>query len=244
MPGAAASSFPATITPSLGTRNETGIEAFVADNVVDAANVAVVKSEEEEEEEERKRYKKYLCYGCILMILIAVAIVVPLALLVGGDDEDAPVVPTAAPSAAPTWAPTLAPTSSRFDSFLDMLYPISGEEVFNDRSSPQYRAALWAATEDPVEPQLSLDDRRILQRYYLATFYFATNGDSWLECGRKDPTCGGDPNETTWLTASHECTWLGVRCEADTDTIVRISFLRRFGNELDGTLPPVSFLLS
>jgi hypothetical protein len=51
------------------------IEAFVADNVVDATGVAVVMSEVEEERLERKKHRRYFMYGIACFILVAVAIV-------------------------------------------------------------------------------------------------------------------------------------------------------------------------
>jgi hypothetical protein len=73
----------------------------------------------------------------------------------------------------------------------------------------------------------------------LATFYFALNGDSWVQCGRLDPTCGGDPDERSWLLdTEHECDWLGVGCDITATKVTSIFFPRQLGNGLDGIMPP------
>ena len=198
--------------------NEGAVEAFVADNVVDAMGVAVVMSEEEENQIERRKYTKYLIIAFLCMVLIAVAIVVPVVLMLG---KTVPVAPSAAPSAVPSMAPSSAPTSVRLDAIVDNLTSVSSENDLQNKSSPQYQAAQWVADEDPLK--VAIGNPRLVQRYILAVFYFSTNGDEWLECGRKDPICGGDPNEDSWLSESSECTWLANRCVNGVD-VDRIFF--------------------
>lgn len=188
--------------------NEGAVDAFVADNVVDALGVAVVISEEEEEKLERRKYKRYLCFAFLCMCLIAVAIVVPVVLVVG---EKKTMAPTIAPSEAPSMTPSVAPTSIRLDTIIEGLIPVSGEEAFMNRSSPQYLAADWVADLDPL--MLSIEDPKLVQRYILAVFYFSMNGDEWESCGRNDRVCAGNTDATTWLSDSDECTWLANRCK-------------------------------
>jgi hypothetical protein len=194
-----------------------GIEAFVADTVVDATGVAVVMSEEEEEKFEQKRRKKYLCYGAVVLVIVAVSIVVPVVLLVGGDggtiEVEAP--PSIAPSSAPSSMPSSAPTTNTFSDLLDILLglPTSTEDMFADRSGPQYRAALWLADEDTywIDSSLALDHPKMIQRFALATFYYASTGNNWKLCGRGSPSCG----DTEWLTSVDECEWFSVQCNSD-----------------------------
>jgi len=246
--------------------NEGAVEAFVADNVVDATGVAVVMSEEEENQIERRKYKKYLIIAFICMVLIAVAIVVPVVLVVGNVE---PAAPSMAPSSAPSMAPSSAPTSGRLDAIVESLTTVSGAEALQDKTSPQFQAAHWVSDEDPLA--LPIGDAQLLQRYLLAVFYFAMNGDEWLHCGRLDPICGGDPDEDSWLSESNECIWLGNRC-VDGQNVDRIFFgecmstrlhafaccclsklkqplrmhliiARTFGNDLNGTFPSEITLL-
>eukprot|EP00542_Grammatophora_oceanica_P013591 CAMPEP_0194045344 /NCGR_PEP_ID=MMETSP0009_2-20130614/16703_1 /TAXON_ID=210454 /ORGANISM="Grammatophora oceanica, Strain CCMP 410" /LENGTH=892 /DNA_ID=CAMNT_0038690183 /DNA_START=186 /DNA_END=2864 /DNA_ORIENTATION=+ len=214
------------------------IEAFVADQVVDATGVAVVMSEEEEERMERKKYRRYMIYGLVCFTLLAAAIVIPIVILVPDSGEADPMVPTTTPSEAPTDFPTFAPTTKEFDDFLELVLPYSGQEALEDKSSPQYQAAIWAANEDELE--LPIESDQLLQRYFLACFYFATSGDeNWELCNRPDPTCGGDPSVKAWLTGTYsECEWLGIQCDDATNTKVETIFFRRSaGAGLSGTLP-------
>jgi hypothetical protein len=211
--------YPGVNLASHGFTNEgDAVDAFVADNVVDALGVAVVISEEEEEKLEQRKYKRYLFLVFLCMCLVAVAIVVPVVLVVGKEEPVAPSIP---PSGAPSMTPSISPTTDRLDAVIDSLLPVSGEEAFMTRNSSQYLAADWVANIDPLA--LPIGDPQLFQRYILAVFYFSTNGDKWLACSRADPVCGGDPNETSWLSESNECTWLANRCQ-DNVNVDRIFF--------------------
>lgn len=225
-----------------------GIEAFVADTVVDATGVAVVMSEEEEEKFEQGRRKKYLCYGAIVLVIVAVSIVVPVVLLVGGDGKVKVVEqpPSIAPSSMPSSMPSAAPTSDTFSMLLDFLkgLTVSTEDLFDSRNSPQYQAALWLADDDEYVQAngLNLEDPRLLQRYALASLYYSTGGDNWKLCGADSPSCG----DTTWLTDPNECDWFIVDCDAD-GVVSQINFRKYFiplhGIEIDCVFSALLFLM-
>jgi hypothetical protein len=221
-----------------------GIEAFVAEHaVVDATGVAVVPSTEEEEMLERKRMRLYMCIGCLVFVLLAVGIVVAVLMTVGSQKQSLKDIPTSAPSEAPSMVPSAAPTSLRFDAWLEALKAVSSEEALADKLSPQYQAALWISDGDKL--QLEVGSKRGIQRYSLAVFYFSTNGDKWVQCGRLDLTCGGDPNNFSWLLETkNECDWLGVNCDTTNTYVTSIFFPRQFGNGLVGTIPPEILNLS
>jgi hypothetical protein len=123
------------------------------------------------------------------------------------------------------------------DDWTNFLSPISGIENLLNRTSPQYNALRWISDED--ELQLPVGSSRGLQRYFLACFYFALDGDKWIQCGRSDPTCGGDPDEFAWLLSTNsECDWLGVGCNENATIVTSIFFPRQNGNGLTGYLPP------
>jgi hypothetical protein len=148
----------------------------------------------------------------------------PLATLAPIVTPTAPSAPSPAPVSSPTNPPVLtpttptespsqAPTSQRLKQFIEQyLFVVSGEEVFQDQSSPQYRAAVFLANEDEFASQLSsvgnLDDR-----YAAVVFYFATGGDNWDACFRDDPNCT-DPEEGPWLNGDH-CNWFSITCGGD-----------------------------
>ena len=65
----------------------------------------------------------------------------------------------------------------------------------NEETS-QFRAFEWVYMTD----ESGLSDEHIVQRWVLASFYYATNGDDWVD-------------NTNWLEPlEHECTWYGVTC--------------------------------
>jgi hypothetical protein len=222
---------------SSGEPPTAGIEAFVADHaVVDATGVAVVLSEAEEERLDRKRARRYTMYGSLGFLIIAGGIIAAIVLTVGKPDPVEPMVPTSTPSMSPSMVPSVAPTTSRLDDWIELLTPTSEDAILTNRSSAQYQAALWIADED--ELRLPVGSVRGLQRYILAVFYFATTGDGWEECGRLDPTCGGDPDDRSWLlNDEHECIWKGVGCDITGTVVTSIFFARQLGNNLIGTLP-------
>jgi Leucine-rich repeat (LRR) protein len=100
----------------------------------------------------------------------------------------------------PTWT-LLGGRSNRFQPMKEIFIEISGEEVFSDTNSPQYRALVFLAEQDPLklnpnDPNVST---QIIQRYVLSVLYFATNGPSWK-------------HRVYWLTGQHECGWQYVIC--------------------------------
>jgi hypothetical protein len=174
-------------------------------------------SETEEEEMHRQKQKRrMMCIGICLFIVL-IAIIVPTVIVVTSKEDDVIVglFPTTSPSAAPSPSPSSAPTSSEFDEFLGIIKTLYEDddafnEAFGDFGSPQYKAALWATDEGSLG--LAPDHPRTLNRYSLATFYFATNGDDWFRCGRESTDCGDNEE---WLTPSDECQWLAVGCVED-----------------------------
>lgn len=122
--------------------------------------------------------------------------------------------PTAEPTRTPTRRPTLPPITptvpptrapvpcvgSREDYILNVLTPITDEDILLDLNTPQGQAYrfLIEDTDFLVNPC----DQTVEQRYGLATMYFSTGGDNWT-------------NNQRWLAPVHECTWTGVTCNND-----------------------------
>ena len=104
--------------------------------------------------------------------------------------------PISAPTLRPTIRQTVSPTqkpstpSSGLSTFLDSL-PSSTKTRIKVSSSAQARAFSWLESSPNVE---TFSNSRLLQRFVLATFYFSTKGETWIEKGG-------------WLTSANECTW-------------------------------------
>jgi hypothetical protein len=116
---------------------------------------------------------------------------------------------TAAPTLSP--APSAAPSSQRLGQFIEIfLVPVSGEEVFQDKNSPQYRSAEFLADEDNIAPDLD-STGQLADRYALSTFYYAMDGDdSWFSCFKADTNC---TSGNSWMDAGVDhCAWNSVTC--------------------------------
>ena len=118
----------------------------------------------------------------------------------------APAV-TESPTMSPTIALSHAPTTLQWGQFLEsFLIPISGEEVFMDKNSPQYRAGKYIL-DDPYTAEVSTTGR-LNDRYASITFYFATGGENWNSCYYGDENC----DSGQWLEGD-VCDWNAVSCD-------------------------------
>jgi hypothetical protein len=136
--------------------------------------------------------------------------------------------PSHMPSDSPTLSPTAFPTSTPLLDFLKESSPDSGEAL-NMTSSPQFKAFSWLSDNNFLT---EYSEKQLLQRYSMATLYYATNGDQWLV-------------NTFWLSDRPECTWFGKtgskrRCNARGE----LMHLELDLDNLNGSLPPELGLLS
>ncbi len=190
-------------------------------NIVDAVNVV---PEHKILEESTKKKRLNMLAGIILLaIIILVVIVLVVRLLtrretidtgfvpdINNENTEATVARTQAPSFSPTIAAATAQAIFEFSMVLETYYEGS-ESIFSNTLTPQYRAAVWAA-ESAIVEGIDMNDDRMIQRYALATFYFSTNGDDWVNCGRQSKRC----DETQeWLTGADECSWYAIECDAE-----------------------------
>lgn len=99
-------------------------------------------------------------------------------------------------------AVTLAPGTheSRFDNVKAYLSTFSDEKVLSRAGSPQHKAAQWIADQDVLH--LPINDETFLERYALATLFYATDGPNWeINLG--------------FLTEKPVCEWHHVAFAAD-----------------------------
>jgi len=160
---------------------------------------------------------------------------------------------------------------------------VSDPATFNDPTSPQSRALNWITNDDAIEPVLCPNEigegcsrggtiNPMIQRYALAVFYFATNGDTtWNQCSaaedvgnaasvaEADANCErqvtpfgvantrvGDTSTDAWLGPVNECEWGGVACwGSDTPNLNLCLDQLDFENDgLSGELVPELSVLS
>jgi hypothetical protein len=190
---------------------------------VEAAAVVTEAEIDAEDRQKQTRYIRLVMTGfCLLLLAIVVPVVIVVPNKSGGGGGIVNITD------APSQAPSSTPTSSTFAELLEVLkimYQNDAEyaKAFADYDTPQFQAASWAADEDPHG--LSGSDPRMISRYALAAFYFATNGDEWTRCGRQSTSCD-EANE--WLTAPNECDWHAIVCSDSGDFSVNDIYFSKF----------------
>jgi len=165
------------------------------------------------------------------------------------------------PSSVPsTLLPTISEATVRVNEIKRIVSIISNATALQNPGSPQSLALNWLTNEDVY--YIYPADYNLIQRYTLAVFYFATNGDGWTMCGMESKVmCSpklklieNDPERVTWsnktwLSQFHECDWGGLACKQKTNKMKlnRIDFendkmeIDRIDfdvNRVEGTIPP------
>jgi len=134
----------------------------------------------------------------------------------------------------PTGAPSSAVTSKKDFSWVDsVIY-----NKVNFENDPSLQAAFdWIKDED--EKQLEWNDPSVQRRYALASFYFATGGDThWSNCTRKVNSTCDDEDKKPFLSVHDECDWFGITCEDGEVNEIKLDY-----KNLNGTLPSTISLL-
>ena len=173
----------------------------------------------------KKKKIFYLLGGIFLFVIIVLVVIAIVALTLEKEAKNNTHIVTKIDrnfTDTPSRAPSVSPTTTTFAELLstiDLLYSpddraAGGSELFaakfSNEASPQYRAAVWVADTASIVG-INVNDPRMVSRYALATFYFATNGDEWSFCGRGSTYC--DVSQE-WLTAANECDWYAIECDS------------------------------
>ena len=145
------------------------------------------------------------------------------------------------PSSNSTFVPSLVPTlddcliteEERAAQILLLLEAAGTSTKIRDLDNPQGLAADWIINKDFRK---ECPSEKIVQRWVIAVFYFATNGEFWDKCSAagSDP-CGSEfPFEGArrFLSDFNECEWAGITCNDD-DCVTEIEFEQ---NALVGTM--------
>ena len=160
----------------------------------------------------------------LLLSMLAVGLVLAVVLLFSSAENDPKPAPSSTPTATPTASPTisLAPTSFS-DRLFNLLATFTPENILQDSSAPQFQAFQWVVgNKEPKESSVGSTDEVTLERYALATLFFATDGIQWS-------------SNNTFLVEESHCDWDGVECAADEEVITALSLP---SENLSGTLPP------
>jgi len=226
-----------------------GIAAFLVEErrpeneIIDA--LAVVPEYQVIEKTKGKK-RRYLFGGISLAIILILIIAVVVTTVKRRDNRQITIASSQAPSASTSALLTTTTTtetqilpSAKLNSTIRSQYDeiVEFDSVFSSKTSPQFLAAAWLEESGGAD----MGDIRIINRFALATFYFATNGDKWTKCGRQSTNC---VQSQEWLTAENECDWYGIQCNGS--QIIGIHILannreRHIG--IIGTLPfELSFL--
>ena len=211
---------PAGLVEAMPVNEDEDIEK----GVVEAAPVDLAAREAREME--RKRVSRRCKMMSVLAVILS-ALIITLSVIFGKKDPTIEIM-TNAPT--PTLAPTLAPTQAPVTPccFLDV--PGETLETVQDPTTPQAQAWDWAYLDIQANPSHS--SAQSLQRFVMATFYFATDGPNWEV-------------STDWLDFdSHECDWYYVGNNVSCADGVSLKELLLYENGLVGSIPPEISLLS
>lgn len=144
------------------------------------------------------------------------------------------------------------PIKTRHQHVKTTIEEVFGKGYFN--TEPKKKALHWIVYNDPLQDLAAKQDHvsdvsSLIQRFALVAFYFQTSTQHpWDNCsppvGKQSDLCSfrqysAAPMEyqyaTRWLTASHECKWMGVYCEGNSK---QVSSFEISCNEMAGHIPP------
>jgi hypothetical protein len=187
-------------------------------------------SREQAQEQTRVKAEKYvfsrrnliiIMFMVVLAGVVAAAVVVSLAGAGGGNNDESTLAPSADEDRV---------DDERLALIRDIVEDnVSTEGSLYDKSSPQYAAMLWVATDSFSASALDSVSavgsafQKLVTRYALAVFYYSLEGDSWF-------------SSSGWLDLElDECTWEYVVCGGG-GTIISINTGGSMRN-LQGLLP-------
>jgi len=139
----------------------------------------------------KKKEKHWLLIALAVISVLLLATVIAVAVVVSSGGKS-----------GGNLADALTPAQQLLNNIINS---VSDKEAFEDERTPQYKARQWFLFEDTMwtSPEAIVSTEKVVQRYALAVFYFATGGPtSWGTAGNN------------WL-AGEECGdpfWKGLSC--------------------------------
>jgi Leucine-rich repeat (LRR) protein len=194
------------------------------------AALLLVEAKPMADPEKKAAYKCCGSFSRTAAIAAAMTIIVVVAIVAGvvtglSKSRGAPSDSASSSAPPPTRVPTFMPTAAWEVDFRDNLPKWTLEAIQNDPSSPQARAYRWSTQVDARLSRLDVglpDDQgalrlaRTVQRFALATFYYATGSanSTTSEDGQTVTTA-----QANWLNPDvSECLWAGCQCEEEEST--------------------------
>lgn len=186
-----------------------------------------------------RKYKWFLAGGIVVLIVI---ISVSVAASGGGGKSDQ--VSAGSPSNPGPGSPGVGGPQDPFtrkkadlmgrikSSFTVLGLPNSHSSMLDSPESPQARALNWVAASEQYD---SYDDDQRLQRYALASFFYATYAVRNAYVTQQVPWTTAEK----WLSEEHECDWEGITCgPAASDTGNRVvTQIKLEEHRISGTVP-------
>jgi Leucine-rich repeat (LRR) protein len=168
------------------------------------------------ESEDTQGKKRWYIIALLALIVIVGAVV---GGVMGGRTASSPTnaAPIAALSASS--APSAAPSAFAIERFQREILPEYSQVAIQDTTSPQSKSLNWLANNTELD---SYENFKRLQRFALATFYYATGGGNWMV-------------SNDWLSDNDECGWGPINSIACIEG--RSSRHEFLNNNLVGTLP-------
>ena len=164
--------------------------------------------ETNESEEEKKRKKSLLWVALALVAVILVGVVVAIGVVMFGGGDDGQSTGDGTTDGPPV-------LTNRQQMLHDIVKTVSNSGLFTITTTPQHNARKWLLFEDELwlSPEGEVSRERVIQRYVLAVFYYATAGPTAWEANN-------------WLRGD-ECAdgafWDGIFCN-DENKVITLAF--------------------
>ncbi|CAB9514816.1 Leucine Rich Repeat [Seminavis robusta] len=224
------------------------VQEEMMQDVVEADDIEVQVAQDDfqnAQEGAGKNHRTMLLAGLGVLLLV---VIISVAVSVGsrssdqtGEQEAQKIYINVNVTDAPTLAPSGAPTVY-YDLGLIAGLPNFTLASFQDQTSPQSLAYRWVSKDPDLS---SYNNSRRLQRFALATLYFATEGEEWND--QNWLHYGTEKNECTWFTMEDDSLYPEFSSEYDLNPCsndMEYVFLTAWDNGLGGTLPPELSLLT
>ena len=157
--------------------------------------------------DEKPGRRRFIVVALVILSVVLIGAIIAVAVIIFGGSD----------SSSNNNSNSSANAAAREQALDKILVRVTSPQVLVDPTSPQAKARHWLLYEDTLwlHPSKAIPGERVLQRYILVVFYFATGGQSawsendWLE-GNECRNAQGEP-------------WTGMACNGD-DQVLTLAF--------------------